>query len=198
MHARREHEADEEKPPDRADHVSSLPAAVANGATRRSLVDAALDELLPHLSLLRHAQEEPGERDDRDERALEHHQRPGEALVGVRREPEVVVSGVVDVVERRAAPDEDVADHGRDEADADDVRELRPGAEPLRGGERLEDREPEHDPGAEERDVLEGVQRARLDRSLVKGREVPEDEVRRPDREGDERVREDAQAHDAG
>ena len=157
-----------------------------------------LDELLPHLALLRHAQEEPGERDDRDERALEHHQRAREALIGVRRQAEVVVSGLVHVVERRAAPDEDVPDDGRDQPDADDVRELRAGSEPLGRGQRLEDGEPEDDPGAEERDVLDRVQRARLDRPLVEHREVPEHEVRRPDRERDERVREDAQAHHAG
>ena len=98
-------------------------------------------------------------------RALEHHERPREALIGVRREAEVVVSGLVDVVEGGAAPDEDVADHGRDEADADDVRELRTGAEPLRRGQRLENGEPQHDPCAEERDVLERVERARLDGS---------------------------------
>ena len=65
-------------------------------------------------------------------------------------------------------------------------------------GQRLEHGEPEHDPGAEEGDVLDRVQGARLDRALVQHREVPEDEVRGPDREGDERVREDAEPHHSG
>ncbi len=118
---RREDEPDEQEPPDPADHVELAPAPVADGAARGALVDAALDQLLAHLALLGHAQEEPGERDDRDERALEHHQRAGEALVGVGRQPEVVVPGLVDVVEGGAAPDEDVAEDRRDEPDADDV-----------------------------------------------------------------------------
>ncbi len=71
-------------------------------------------------------------------------------------------------------------------------RQLRAGSEPLGRGQRLEDGEPEDDPGAEERGVLDCVQGARLDRTLVENREVPEHEVRCPDREGDERVREDA------
>ena len=42
-----------------------------------------------------------------------------------------------------------------------------------------------------------GVDAARLHCRLVHRRDVPEDEVRGPDRERDERVREHAQAHDA-
>ena len=70
--------------------------------------------------------------------------------------------------------------------------ELRSRAEPLRRGERLEDGEPEHDPGTEERDVLEGVEGARLESAFVQQRKVPQDEVRRPDREGDQGIREHA------
>ncbi len=87
---------------------------------------------------------------------------------------------------------------GGNEADADDVRQLRSRAEPLRRGERLEDGEPEHDPGTEERDVLERVEGARLEGAFVEEREVPQDEVRRPDREGDQRIREHAESHHAG
>jgi hypothetical protein len=74
---------------------------------------------------------------------------------------------------RRAGPDEDVADDGRDETDADDVRELRARPEPLGRGERLEDREPEDDPGSEEGDVLERVEAAVLDGALVQHGHVP-------------------------
>jgi hypothetical protein len=36
---------------------------------------SSLEEILPDLALLRHTQEQPRDRDDRDDRALEHHQR---------------------------------------------------------------------------------------------------------------------------
>ena len=73
-------------PPDRRWRAEALrellPAAVADRTPRRPLVDPLLDQLLAHLALLRHAQEEPRDRDDGDDRALEHHHRPREALVG--------------------------------------------------------------------------------------------------------------------
>ena len=62
--------------------------------------------------------------------------------------------------------------------------ELRAGAEPLRRGQRLEDGQPEHDPGGEEADVLERVDaRSCSTARLVESGQVPEHEVRGPDRE---------------
>ena len=46
--------------------------------------------------------------------------------------------------------------------------------------------------------MLEGVEGARLEGAFVEAREVPQDEVRGPDREGDQGIREHAQPHDAG
>ena len=64
---RTEDRADDEEAPDRTDQGELAPAAVANRAAGRSLVDALLDQLLPHLALLGHPEEEPGERHDGDE-----------------------------------------------------------------------------------------------------------------------------------
>ena len=72
-----------------------------------------------------------------------------------------------------------------------------PVPEPLGRREGLEHGEPEHDAGAEEGDVLDRMERARLDGAFVEHREVPEHEIRRPDGKRDERVREHAEAHDA-
>ena len=141
-----------------------VPAAVADGSAHGPRVMTPLEQLLPDLTLLRHAQEQPGDRDDRDQRALEHHQRAGEALVGLRREAEVVVARLVDVVEG-LGPDEDVSDERANEPDADDVPELGAGAEPFGGGQCLEDREPEDDAGREERDVLDRMDSAGLHRA---------------------------------
>ena len=83
-----------------------------------------------------------------------------------------------------------------DEADDGDVAELGAGAEPLRSGQRLQHRQPHHEPGGEERDVLERVHRAVPNGRLVEERQVPEVEIDRPERECDERVGEHPQTLD--
>ena len=67
------------------------------------------------------------------------------------------LAGRVDVVERAAAEDEDVAEHRRRQAHGDDVDEPRGVAEPRRLGQRAEQRHPHVHPEREEQRVLERV-----------------------------------------
>ena len=85
-----------------------------------------------------------------------------------------------------------------DDADGDDVAHLRAGAEPLRPGQHLDHGRPHQRPGREERDVLEGVHGLVAKRGLPEGRQVPEEEVERPERQRDEGMRQEAErAHRA-
>src|SRR6478736_3867598 len=116
---------------DSARAAQFLRPAVAHRTPDRPRVEAALDQLLPQLSLARELEEEPGERDEGHDRALDHHHRARHALVLEGRHPEETVLVRVDDVEDAARPEEDVAEdrlHGPHDRD---VAKLRPGAEPL-------------------------------------------------------------------
>ena len=99
-------------------------------------------------------------------------------------------------IEDRRRPDEDVGEDRRDEAHGDDVAELPARAEPLRRGQRLDDRRPHQAAAGEEEEVLERVHGAVVERGLVEDGEVPDVEVDRPERQRDERVGQDAQPLD--
>src|SRR5687768_4654857 len=90
--------------------VQLLRPPVADGAPDRTRVVPPLEQLLPELSLLREAEEEPRERTDRDERSLDHHHRAREPLVAERRHAPELLAARVDAVEDGARPDEDVAE----------------------------------------------------------------------------------------
>src|SRR5215218_11361517 len=100
-----------------------LPAAVANRSPDGARIEALLEQLLAELSLRRQLQKEPGEGADRHQRALDHHDRPRPALIR-----EIVVRRI----DRRARPDEDVAEYRLDQPNGDDVAKLRRRSEPLR------------------------------------------------------------------
>src|SRR5262245_26035487 len=101
-----------------------LSAPVPHSPARRARIHALLDQLLAQLALLAPAQEQPGDRAEGDDRAVDHHHRAGERLVANRREPVEPGAVVVDAVDRRPGPDEDVAEHGLEQADDDDVAQL--------------------------------------------------------------------------
>src|ERR1044071_633901 len=67
-------------------HLLSSP--VAHGTAYRTRIEAALEQTLPQLPLRGEPQEQPREGDDRDERALDHHDAPREPLVVDRRHAE--------------------------------------------------------------------------------------------------------------
>src|SRR5581483_12267617 len=68
-------------PPASAQIREFLRASVANGARDRARVEPLLDQLLPELPLARQPEEQPDERRQRDERALDHHHAPCDPLV---------------------------------------------------------------------------------------------------------------------
>ena len=102
--------------------------------------------------------------------------RSGERLVELR-------AVVIHAVDRLAGPDEDVAENRLEQADGDDVAELRRGAEPRRPGQHLDHRRPHERAGREEAEVLERVDGVVTDRTLVEKRDVPDVEVQRPERQ---------------
>src|SRR5204862_6546062 len=67
--------------------VELLRPPVADSPTHSARVEAALQELLPQLALRGELEEEPGECGDGHQRALDHHDRPGEPLVVDGRHP---------------------------------------------------------------------------------------------------------------
>ena len=86
-----------------------------------------------------------------------------------------------------------VPEHRLDQAHDRDVAELRAGAEPLRRRQRLEYRQP-HDRAAREKaKMLERVHEVVSHRGLVEKRQVPDVEVDRPERQRDQRMREEPQ-----
>src|SRR3954454_19715103 len=130
-------------PADRTGGLSARPdeflrPAVADGALHRARVETTLQQLLAQLALARHAQEEPGEGDERDDRSLDHHHGAGHALIRERRHSPEPVLVRVDDVEDAARPEEDIAEDRLDDAHDRDVAELRARAEPLRSRQRLE------------------------------------------------------------
>src|SRR5262249_48935274 len=144
-----------------------LRPAVANGTPDGARIEASFDQLLPQLALARQPQEEPGERDERDDRALDHHHAAGNALVlegGDSPQP-----ALVDVhrVEDAAGPEEDVPEHRLDDPHDGDVAELRAGAEPLRSGQGLDDGQPHDQAAGEEADVLQRVHAVVPERRVV-------------------------------
>src|SRR3954462_1883579 len=123
-------------PPERTGGLSARPhkflrPAVADGPLHRARVEATLQQLLAQLALARHPQEEPGERHERDDRALDHHHTAREALVGERRHPPQPAVMGVDRIEDGAGPEEDVAEDRLEHTHGGDVAELPAGAEPL-------------------------------------------------------------------
>jgi hypothetical protein len=134
-------------------------------------------------------EEEPGERGDRDHRALEHHHDPGPALVGERVDAAGQLGGLVVGIERRPRPHEHVGKHGPDQAHGDHVDDLGAVAEPLRLRQRADQREPDPEPREEEGRVLDPVQQRRVEGGrLVQRRDVPDVEDPRPEDERDHRV----------
>src|SRR5207244_1159626 len=127
-----------------------LPASVADGSRSGRGIGAGLDQLLPQLALAGEPEEEPGERADRDERALEHHHAACDSLVGERRDPPTLRRMLVERIEDAAGPEEDVPEDRLEGADAEDIAELPAGAEPGRRGQHLDDRRPHQRPEAEE------------------------------------------------
>src|SRR5438876_2214700 len=109
-----------------------LGASVADSAAHGPRVQAAFEQPLSKLSLSRHPQEEPGERDEGDDRAFDHHHGSGKTLILEGREPPQPLTVLVDGVERRARPEEDVSEYRLDRAHDSDVAQLRTGPEPLR------------------------------------------------------------------
>src|SRR6266511_2086285 len=165
-----------------------LSASVADGPPNGTRVEPALEQLLAKLALRREPQEEPGERAHGDERALDHHHPSRDPLVGRRREPPRPVRLLVEAVEGRARPDEDVPEHRRGDADGGDVAHLRGRAEPLRPRKELDDGGPHDRARSEEARVLERVHRLVAKRGFPERRQVPGEEIHRPERKGDERM----------
>src|SRR5687767_2543779 len=98
----------------------------AGGAPLLEHDAAALGEVEQALALLPlagTAEEEVGEGAERDERALDHHDRAGGALVGERRDSPVGLALLVDGVEHGPRPHQDVAEDDSREADAERVAE---------------------------------------------------------------------------
>src|SRR6266446_6295314 len=114
-----------------------LGASVADRAAHGPRVQAAFEQPLPKLSLSRHPQEEPGKGDEGDDRAFDHHHGARKTLILEGREPPQSLTVLVDGVERRPRPEEDVPEYRLDRAHDGDVAELRTGPEPLRRGQRL-------------------------------------------------------------
>src|SRR6266487_1907670 len=114
-------------------------SSIANGAPNRPGIQPALEQLLSQLALGREPQEQPRERGDRHQRALDHHHRPGERLVVEGRDSPARVGLDVIRVEDRARPEKDVAERCLEHADDRDVAKLEAGAEPLWPGQRLDD-----------------------------------------------------------
>src|SRR3954469_25208679 len=108
-----------------------LRTAVADGTLDRPRVEPPLEQALPLFALRREPQEEPCERQDRDDRALDHHHAAGQPLVVERRHPERPGRVLVERVEDRVRPDEDVPEDRRRDADYRDIAELCTGAEPF-------------------------------------------------------------------
>src|ERR671936_441716 len=77
-------------------------APVAHGAPDRARVEAPLEQLLTELALSGKPEEQPCQRSEGDERALDHHHRAGKALVVQRRDSPLPRGVLVDAVERTA------------------------------------------------------------------------------------------------
>src|SRR3954447_10628576 len=105
-----------------------------------------LDELLALLALARGAQEQPAEQQDRDDRALDHHDRARRALVVGGGDAPVALTRGVARIEDAAGPQQRVGEDALDQPDGDDVADLPAVAEPggLRQG--TEQRHPHRDP----------------------------------------------------
>ena len=104
------------------------------------------------------------------------------------------LAGRVDAEEDVPAEHEDVAQHGAGEADGEDVAQPREVAEPRRLGQRPQQRHPHVEAEGDEGEVLQRVDDVVVHGGDVEVRQVPGVEVHRPEREGDQRVGEHAQA----
>jgi len=90
-------------------------------------------------------------------------------------------------------PEEDLRERQRDDPHDTDVGEPVREPEPARARQQLEQRGPEQRAAEEEQGVLQRVHGVVVERGVVERRHVPEADVDRPQRQGDERMREDAQ-----
>src|SRR2546430_6238642 len=176
-----------------ARRAQSLSASVANRATHSPRVEPALEKPLPELALAGHPQEEPRKRDEGDDRAFDHHHRAGKTLICERREPRQPLTVLVDGIERRPGPEEDVPEHRLDRAHDGDVTKLRTGPEPFWRRQGLEDGEPHDHAAREEAQVLERVHRAVTYGRVVEVRQAPRRTVQRPQRQPAERMGGEAQ-----
>ena len=113
------------------------------------------------------------------EQLLDHHHEPGDLLVGERREP---VRAVVVRVERREGEDEHVGQDlpARRTAPPRARRGRRDGQPAVRAG--VDEQRPDEHAADHPADVLEVVQRLVRGAPRRRGRDVPDREVRRPER----------------
>ncbi len=142
-----------------------------------------VEKVLALLALAGGAQEQPAEEPEGEDGLLDHHDRPGEVLVGQRGDVEGDVSLQVEGVEDGPRPQEDVAEDGGGQADRDDVDQPAEVAEPARRGQGAEQAHPHVDPEAEEHGVLEEVDPVVAQGRLVEERQVPHVQVHGPQRE---------------
>ena len=101
-------------------------------------------------------------------------------------------------VEDASGPEEDVPEHRLDRAHDRDVPDLRAGPEPFRRRQRLQDGQPHDRAAREEAEMLERVHGVVAHGRLVEERQMPDVEVHRPERQGDQRIGEEAQAVQEG
>ena len=123
-----------------------------------------------------------------------HHDGAGVALVLEGADAEGGRRVDVVRVDHRAAEPEHVRRDQPHEPHAGHVDDLEARAEPSRPRQGLDDRRPQEQPGRQQTQVLDRVDRAAGDRGVVDERDVPEDQVRAPERERDQRVRQERES----
>ena len=118
-------------------------------------VDAGLDQPLAQLALARLAEEEVGDRAERQQAVQHHHHGARVGLVLQRLDAPRPRRGRVRAVEGRPREPVDVGDRQPHDPDAEHVDALHARAEPVRRGERLDDRRPQQQAEEQERRLLE-------------------------------------------
>src|SRR4051794_13445289 len=117
-----------------------LAASGGDGPRRAALIEldalrrGEVEQLLALLPLARRLPEQPPEEQDREDRALDHHDRAGDVLVLDSAHVPLRLAGRIARIEDRVRPHEHVAEHRADEPYGDDVDELGHVAEPGRLG----------------------------------------------------------------
>src|SRR5437588_420152 len=130
----------------------------------------AFDEALAKFRLAGEADEQPGEREQRDDAALGEHDRARNPLIRERRHAGETIRTRVVGVEGVPRPDEQVAEHRPGGAHRQRVDRFPPVAEPGGPRERLDHCGPHQRPEGEEADVLERVHVVVVQSSLVENR----------------------------